>query len=307
MAFPILAAVAAGATAAKGGANAYFANQQRQALLSSQRDQVRQQNRLGRLQDQIDFDAYMRQVNAETEAYELNKQKADRQIAYNNTAYQRVIESGLTKLSDLSDNYIAKAQNRRAKLSRSTGVAAAKGMTGVTADRADVAMRAAAGRQEAMEGASKERAVGQYIFNTNVAKEQVEAANYRAWSEVAIPPTFGPPPVSRGMLNRPADTTGAALMSDLVGVAADTAMSFVSNMPTKATTGNGFEDPRSGTPAPGPDPGTVFPEVTAPPPVPQAGLADASGRSSLLTGPAQYFTSQAPSLGQFFGIPGFSL
>ena len=239
MAFPILAAIAAGATAAKGGANAYFANQERQALLSSQRDQVRQQNRLGRLQDQIDFDAYMRQVNAETEAYELNKQKADRQIAYNNTAYQRVIESGLTKLSDLSDNYIAKAQNRRAKLSRSTGVAAAKGMTGVTADRADVAMRAAAGRQEAMEGASKERAVGQYIFNTNVAKEQVEAANYKAWAEVAIPPTFGPPPVSRGMLNRPADTTGAALMSDLVGVAADTAMSFVSNMPTKATTGGG--------------------------------------------------------------------
>ena len=41
------------------------------------------------------------------------------------------------------------------------------------------------------------------------------------------------------MLNRPADTTGAALMSDLVGVAADTAMSFVSNMPTKAGTRGG--------------------------------------------------------------------
>ena len=299
MALPILALVAAGATAAKGGANAYFANQQRQALLSSQRDQVRQQNRLGRLQDQIDFDAYMRQVEAETKAYELRKETADRQIAYNNTAYQRVIESGLTKLSDLSDNYIAKAQGRRAKLSRSTGVAAAKAMTGVTADRADVAMKAAAGRQESMDEASKERSVGQYIFNTNVAKEQVEAANYRAWAEVAIPPTFGPPPVSRGMINRPADTTGSALLSDLVGVAADTAMSFVSNLPTKAT----IPTPKSGSPAPGPDPGTVFPEVTAPPPIPQAGLGDASGRSSLLTGPAQYFTSEYGNLGQFFGIP----
>ncbi len=297
MAFPLLAVIAAAGTAAKGGANAYFSNQQRQALLTSQRDQVRQQNRLGRVQDQIDFDAYTRQVEAETKAYELRKESADRQIAYNNTAYQRVIESGLTKLSDLSDNYIAKAQNRRAKLSRSTGVAAAKGMTGVTADRADVAMKAAAGRQEAMEGASKERAVGQYIFNTNVAKEQVEAANYRAWAEVAIPPTFGPPPVSRGMRNRPADTTGSALLTDLVGVAADTAMSFASNMPTKATI------PRSGTPAPGPDEGTVFPELTAPPPIPQAGLADASGRSSLLSGPLQYFTPEAPNYGQFFNIP----
>ena len=35
---PYSATIAAGATAAKGGANAYFANQQRQALLSSQRD-----------------------------------------------------------------------------------------------------------------------------------------------------------------------------------------------------------------------------------------------------------------------------
>ena len=235
MAFPFLALAMAGGTALKGGIGAFQKDQQRQALLSAQRAEVRQRNRLGRIQDQQLFDEYQRSVKAETEAYELKKEAAARQISLNNSAYQRTIETGLTSLADLSDNFIAKAQSRKIKLARSTGVAAASGATGVTAERADTMQRAAAGRQEGMEGASKERAVGQYIFNTNLAKEQVEQANWRAYSSVAIPPTFGPPPVSSGMIQRPKDQTGSALMADIAGVAIDSAMSFVGNLPKAAT------------------------------------------------------------------------
>ena len=135
--------------------------------------------------------------------------------------------------------FIAAAVNRRIKIAKGTGGAAASGMTGVTADRAATAVRGAGGRQEGMEDASKQRAVGQYIFNTELAREQVEQANFRAYASVAIPPTFGPPPVSRGLVQRPKDTTGLLYLLILVGVAADTAMSFASNMPTKATTGGG--------------------------------------------------------------------
>ena len=235
MAFPILAAVMAGGTALKGGIGAFQKDQQRQALLSAQRAEVRQRNKLSRIQDQQLFGEYLRSVKAETEAYELRKESAARQISLNNSAYQRTIETGLTSLADLSDNFIAKAQSRKIKLARSTGAAAASGMTGVTAERADTMQIAAAKRPEAMEEASKERAVGQYIFNTNLAKEQVEQANWRAYASVAIPPTFGPPPVSSGMIQRPKDQTGSALMADIAGVAIDSAMSFVGNLPKQAT------------------------------------------------------------------------
>lgn len=235
MPFPIFAAISAAATLAKGGAQAYASNQQRQSLLSSQRAQVRQQNKLNRLLDQQDREAYERNKREVSRAYELEKETAARQIALNNTAYQRTIETGLTSLSDLSDNFIAKAQSRKIKLARATGGVAASGQTGVTASRVDAMQRGGAGRQEAMEGATKERAVGQYIFNTSLAKEQVDNANWKAWSSVAIPPTFGPPPVSRGRIQAPKDNTGSALIADLVGVAADTATSFFGGLPKAAT------------------------------------------------------------------------
>lgn len=225
----------AGAQLAVGGIQSIFNNESRQAQLASQRAGLRAQNRQRLQANQRLFEDYLEYNEAITEAFEQSKITAQKQIAANNSAYQRVIESGLTGLADESDNYVARAFDRRIRLAEATGGAAASGLTGVTADLMDAMQRGAAGRATAADSASAERSIGRYLFNTKAAREQTEMANYAAYVPVSRAPRLGRPPVFEGFGQMPTDTTGMDFLSDTIGTIGSAALTYFGNMPKKAT------------------------------------------------------------------------
>ena len=224
-----------GAQLLSGGINTFFNNQSRRAQLKAERQAVDQANKyrlaaFGReLEDVAEYNEAIR------EAFEQSKETARRQIAANNNAYQDVISSGLTRLADESDNYIAKAMGRKIGLAEATGRTAASGVTGVTADRMDTVQRAAAGRATAADLASKERSIGAYLFNVQQAREATEFANYSAYVPVSRAPRLAKAPMFEGFASGPVDTTGLGLTSDLISTGINTLGAYFGNLPKKAT------------------------------------------------------------------------
>lgn len=203
------------------------------------RRQTQQDNRNRLLAAQDRFDQWNRRKEALELAQKLDIEelKANYQAAQNEV--QRATESGLTRLSDLSDNLIAQAESRNRNLARVQGKYLATGQTGKTTRRLENLPKGEAARATAFAGATQERAEGAYMFNQKRIREEARIYMdnlYRNQQRRNYDP--GPVPFFEGFQEAPARTAGRNLFNSLLGTAGTFAGGLVS-APKSPITGSG--------------------------------------------------------------------
>ena len=204
------------------GVSAYGNYQKGRAQLARGRKQAERLEQ----QDALDFirntQAYNQYVEAESLAYMKDLENLSETYELNGIARQRSIESGLTQLADISDNFIQKAMARNKKLAEVQGARLAAGQTGGTTRRLENLQQAQADVNTAADAESMERAVGAFIFRDKNAMLQQEYANKNAYNQIRKP-VFGPPPAAPQPRARPQDFTGRDLAFDIFGGALNAA------------------------------------------------------------------------------------
>ena len=231
----LLMGAAAFGSSALGSIGNYFKNRDALSFSNRQIDALERQDRLAFQRQNQEYDAYVR---AQTEAYEADVENLKRQYEFNARARQNSIETGLTALSDLSDDLVNKAFARNLKLTETIGIKTAAGQTGKSVRRLDNLQRAAAGRGAAQDVGTMERAMGQFMFQEKDARFRQEVANQNAFNQVRRP-IFGPRPVAPQSRVRPTDNTGRDLMFGLGNALFSGAQTYFGSLPGDPFGGGG--------------------------------------------------------------------
>lgn len=191
-----------------------------------------------------DLDNYKRQVEYQTKLYEQQKVQYQQQLQFNNQYLQEAYTESQTNLQNLLDQTSTKNLNSLVKYYKTTGQAAAKGMTGSTAERISAMNAAALGRLQSTRAASYEAAKGERINRDRIARLRTENLNNQAYARVAVAPSFAGPPVFGGMME--------PQLTNTFGM--DAANAGLAGLSTAFSGGwNPFEKPGKTLPTPEPD------------------------------------------------------
>jgi hypothetical protein len=231
----LLFGAAAFGSSAIGAVGNYFKNRDALKFQSQQIDALERQDDLNFLRLNQEYDAY---VLAETNAYYKDLENLERTYGFNARARQNSIETGLTALSDISDDLVNKAFSRNLKLAEVQGKRLATGQTGKSVRRLENLQQAAANRGAAQDAGTMERALGQFMFQEREAKFQQEVANQNAYNQVRKP-VFGPRPVAPQDRVRPSDNTNRDLLLGLGKAAFDGVTAGLGKLPRAPFPGGG--------------------------------------------------------------------
>jgi hypothetical protein len=184
------------------------------------RKQTKQDNRNRLLAFQQRDDQFKRRQEALQLAQKLDLEELAANYKAAQNEVQRATESGLTRLSDLSDDLIAQAESRNRNLARIQGRFSSTGQTGKTTRRLENLPKGEAGRAASFGNATQERAIGGYLFNQKRIREEAKIYMdnlYRNQQRRNYDP--GPAPFFEGFQEAPARTAGRNLFNNLLGVA----------------------------------------------------------------------------------------
>ena len=313
MPFPLLAlaggagAATAGTGAAALAGGAAFGS----TALSKLGDYYKNRDKISRQNKQIaraerkdiqgwlgDMQQYALYNKAQLDQFEADIANLNKQYEFNGRARQEAIEAGLTQLADISDGFIERAFARNMKAAEASGRFLSTGQTGRTTKRMEgLSTKAVQGRGLAADAGSMERAEGSFMFRDKQAQFAQAVADQNAFNQVR-PPILGPAPVAPQRRTRVEDNSNRDLMFGLAGAAMNGLSAYASALPNGGN-GSPFDINKLFSASQGSQmaqmilggaAGNMERTTSA---IPQAGL----------TGPAQYFTPQAGSLGGFLGIP----
>ena len=205
-----------------GNAVGGFFGQQQQTAAENQRraDLYMQQQR------QYQYNAY--EANAR---YFLDKVRYQEQVRNNVTALQDVRQGQQRRLNEAIQGMRLRDQERNIKVRQAVGSVAARGQTGASATRNAAMIRAAGGRDKAIETQNLQGLKNTMAVEDRQAMRKFDAANRAAFTNVMFRPSFGPAPVAPRMQQGPG--YGSLLMG-LGGAAVDTMSTMNANAPANA-------------------------------------------------------------------------
>ena len=164
---------------------------------------------------------YSFDVQQRNRIYAARVNQYQQQVQFNNRALQQAYEGEQRRLNDLFDTTAVKNQQSFINYSQQAGKFLASGRSGKTVERLENAQRAALGRVQAIRQASLKRGIGNAKFNNRRFRLQAEAANQRAYADVAVAPMFAPPPQQPTLFQGQSNTAfGLGLGQSVLGAAA---------------------------------------------------------------------------------------
>ena len=186
----------------------------------SARAEIRQRNRALLSNYNYQLQRYSFDVQQRQRIYAARVGQYQQQVKFNNQALQQAYEGEQRRLNDLFDTTAFKNQQSFINYSQQAGKFRATGQSGRSVERLENAQRAALGRVQAIRSASLARGIGNLKFNNKRFRLQAEAANNRAYADVAVAPMFAPPPPRPTMYSQPSSNRFAlGIGSSLLGAA----------------------------------------------------------------------------------------
>ena len=184
--------------------------------------EARQRNRSLLSNYNYQLQRYNFDVQQRRRIYDARVNQYQQQVSFNNRALQQAYQGEQMRLNDLFDSTAIRNQQSYINYSQQAGKFRATGQSGKSIERLETAQRAALGRVQAIRQASLRKGIANAKFQNSRFRLQAEAANARAYADVAVPPMFAPPPQQPTFFaapssNRFALSIGNSLLSSAAG------------------------------------------------------------------------------------------